>query len=340
MIKNYKAGNKKDWSGRVDSETNYDAFRWHQWVEALDLNQKDINEDNFKNGLGFAILGFESDSGIDLNKGRVGASKGPKAIRSAMSGLPCNFHQSVRIYDAGNIYIDNIELAEAQESLGQAVDKILSLGLFPILIGGGHEIAYGHYQGIFEHLKAEEKKPKIGVINFDAHFDFRPYKDTGSSGTMFRQIKDLNESHDMDFSYLVLGIQRHGNTTDLFNFAKESKTQYVLAEDIKHKDFYLLFEKIDDFIRDKDHIYMTICSDVFATAFAPGVSAPQPLGVDPEKVIKLIRYILSTEKVVSFDIAEVSPRFDQDSVTASLASVLIFALVSKVCEMHDLDIEI
>ena len=26
------------WKGRVDSDSDYDAFRWHQWVQPLDLN--------------------------------------------------------------------------------------------------------------------------------------------------------------------------------------------------------------------------------------------------------------------------------------------------------------
>ena len=26
------------WKGRIDSTTDYDAFRWHQWVQPLDLN--------------------------------------------------------------------------------------------------------------------------------------------------------------------------------------------------------------------------------------------------------------------------------------------------------------
>ena len=27
------------WKGRVDSDTDYDAFRWHQWVRPLDLSE-------------------------------------------------------------------------------------------------------------------------------------------------------------------------------------------------------------------------------------------------------------------------------------------------------------
>lgn len=56
------------WDGRVDSTTDYDAFRWHQWVKPLDLNQEvEIPESK----LAFAFIGFCSEQGVKRNKGRV-----------------------------------------------------------------------------------------------------------------------------------------------------------------------------------------------------------------------------------------------------------------------------
>ena len=173
----------------------------------------------------------------------------------------------------------------------------------------------------------ENKKPKIGIINFDAHFDIRPYDNGGSSGTMFRQIADICSEKEIDYSYMCLGIQKYGNTVDLFNTADKMGVNYILADDISDNENQYVFERLDRFIESQQHIYITICADVFAAAFAPGVSAPQPLGLAPEKVIKYIKHILESKKVISFDIAEVSPRFDRDGITARLASVIIFEVI-------------
>jgi len=60
--------------------------------------------------------------------------------------------------------------------------------LFPIVLGGSHELAYGHFNGIVNHLKKQTKNSsKVGIINFDAHFDLRPYDNQGSSGTMLKK---------------------------------------------------------------------------------------------------------------------------------------------------------
>ncbi|MCK8828275.1 arginase family protein [Natroniella acetigena] len=46
----------------------------------------------------------------------------------------------------------------------------------------------------------EEYDPKIGIINFDAHFYLRPYPNGGNSGTMFRQIADQCKEKDEEGS--------------------------------------------------------------------------------------------------------------------------------------------
>ena len=159
------------WKGRVDSTTDYDAFRWHQWVQPLDLNE--VTEPmNCK--LGFAFLGFCSEQGVKRNKGRVGTALAPDFIRAQMSNFPCTFSKEVKFFDAGNILCDEISMEEGQRLLGHAVEKILDLNLFPIVLGGGHETTFGHFQGQLANLKKQKESLDMGIINFDAHFDLRP----------------------------------------------------------------------------------------------------------------------------------------------------------------------
>ncbi|MTI57553.1 formimidoylglutamase [Geosporobacter ferrireducens] len=334
---NYRAIKAGTWQGRVDSDSDYDAFRWHQWIEPIDLSKNDILP--FEGELGIAFIGFCCDEGVGRNRGRTGAANGPQAIRKEMANLPCRFDPAVKLFDAGDILCESCTLEESQNALAAAVEKLLGLNLFPIVLGGGHEVAFGHYKGILENLMKQEEKPTIGIINFDAHFDLRPYPNGGSSGTMFRQIADLCEEKELKYAYLCLGIQKHSNTIELFKTADRLGAKYILAKDIIDSDDWNVLEKLDDFVKKNQHIYITICSDVFSSAFAPGVSATQPLGLDPERVLKFLKYLLRTNKVISFDIAEVSPRFDQDNTTANLAAVLIFSIVNTLSQIHNLSLD-
>ena len=121
MLLDHYVSAMDSWKGRIDSETDYDAFRWHQWVQPIDLNDGSAP---FTGKLGFAFIGFCSDKGVARNKGRTGTALAPDFVRGQMSGLPCTFSQEVKLYDAGDIICDEISLEEGQRELGCAVTAI------------------------------------------------------------------------------------------------------------------------------------------------------------------------------------------------------------------------
>ena len=155
---------------------------------------------------------------------------------------------------------------------------------------------------------------------------------------MFRQIADICKSKDMKFGYLPIGIQKHSNTVSLFKTADRLGARYVLAKEIQNGTVTSVLEKIDTFTYGHERLYITVCTDVFSSAFAPGVSAPQSTGLDPETVLPIIKHIIRTRKLVGFDICEISPRFDQDDTTASLGAVIIFSVVNTICKLKNLAI--
>lgn len=332
MLKNYVSA-MDNWQGRVDSEDDYDTFRWHQWIKPLDLND---DPEPFEGKLGFAIIGFCSEQGVRRNKGRVGTALAPDFIRKQMSNLPCTFDQSVKLFDAGDVLCQEISMEEGQAILAEAVNKILNLNLFPIVLGGGHETTFGHYCGHLKHADEAGETLDLGIVNFDAHFDMRPYDKGSSSGSMFRQIADICSERGMNYGYLPMGIQKHSNTVSLFKTADKLGVKYVLAKDMSIGSYASVLEKVDTFLFNHEKAYLTICSDVFSSAFAPGVSATQSIGLDPEVVLPIIKHILRTRKVVGFDICEISPRFDQDDTTASLGAVIIFSVVNTICKINNL----
>lgn len=320
------------WQGRVDSETDYEAFRWHQKVEPIDLN----TAEPFTGKLGFVFIGFCSDLGVSRNRGRSGAALGPDFIRKQMATLPCNFQQEVKMYDAGDVDCTEITLEAGQQRLSEAVKKALDLGLFPIVLGGGHETTFGHYMGHHDYRAEQYGVPDMGIINFDAHFDIRPYDKGASSGSMFRQIADICEKENRPFRYLPVGIQLHSNTVSLFHTAEKLGVQYILAKELQEGGQMEAIAKMDHFLFENKNLYVTVCTDVFSSAFAPGVSAPQALGLDPKEMLPLLKHTIRTRKVKGFDICEVAPRFDSDNTTAKLAAVLIFAVVETMAECEGL----
>ena len=308
------------WKGRIDGTTP-ETLRWHQHVECVHLLQDTLPK--LKTGQqGVVLLGFACDEGVMRNKGRVGAVAGPDALRQAITGFPVHFDPHAVLLDAGNISCPDHQLEGAQAALSEAVMGIKKAGYFPVLLGGGHEITYGHARGLYQCLPAGKR---LGLINIDAHFDLRiPGAEGVSSGTGFWQLAQEQTA----FHYLALGIQQLSNTQQLFRIAGELDVQYVEADAFHFQDRTLLLAAVNEFIREVDQLYLTIDLDVFAAAYAPGVSATAFNGIRPDGLfLECYRTILQSGKVAGIDFAELNPSLDQDNRTAKLGAALLYEAI-------------
>lgn len=313
-ILNYEPPNQSLWQGRKDSLA---GERFFQQIQCLDISTSSLDTATKQP----IILGFCSDEGIRRNEGRTGARLGPDALRQQLARLAC--HNDKQFIDIGNIVCIDEQLETAQEQFARLIDYCHQRGHKTLAFGGGHEIAWAHYRGLTSHY------PKIGIINFDAHFDLRPVQNNqGTSGTPFWQIKQHCQQNNLPFNYCCLGIQSISNPKNLFERAHEWNVDYLTAEQINEESFAWQVAFLDNFILQHDYLYLSICLDVFAECFAPGVSAPQALGLNPWQALPLLKYILLTGKVVSLDMAELSPSLDQEQKTARLAAIMLGYLLN------------
>jgi len=303
--------NSRDlWQGRIDPEA--DSPRWHQRIQALNADSQP----------GVALLGFASDEGVRRNHGRVGAVNGPLAMRKALANLA--WHRQGAAYDAGDVLCAAGDLEGAQTRLGHNVCALLDAGHLPIVLGGGHEVAFGSWQGIAEHLAGGT--PRIGIINFDAHFDLRDPAHARSSGTPFAQIAEQCAARDWPFAYACLGVSRASNTRALFQRAAELNVLVREDREICEASLAAISAELQTFIAACDAIYLTIDIDVLPACEAPGVSAPAARGVPLALLEPLLETVRDSGKLRLADLAELNPEHDIDSRTARVAARLIHLL--------------
>jgi formiminoglutamase len=303
------------WHGRVDSLEGEGGRRWHQIVKPASAE--------LANGA-IALLGFACDRGVARNGGRTGAAEGPAAIRDVLCNLPV--HRLTAVADAGDVICVGDELEAAQAQLAERVASLLDAGHFPMVLGGGHEMAYGSYRGLEQHLAAKQRSlaafPRIGIINLDAHFDLRQ-GERGNSGTPFRQIAECCTERDLPFNYCCMGVSRFSNTQSLFERATQLGVSWRLDDEMGVAMLDECRAMLTHFVASVDVVYLTICLDVLPAATAPGVSAPAARGVSLEVIEPLIDLITASGKLRLADIAEMNPRFDIDQRTARVAARLV-----------------
>ena len=334
------------WQGRRDPEDGELGLRWHQKVQPADQ----ANEE------GIMLLGFACDEGVSRNKGRTGAYGAPVAIRKALANLA--WHHTEPVYDGGDINCNDGNLELAQYRLGEDVSKALRQRHKVIVFGGGHEVAWGTFQGIGNYLVQKqhvanpdsdqdfeepslEPAPTVGIINFDAHFDLRnppagQQSEMGSSGTPFHQAARFCQLQNWPFKYACLGLSRTSNTQALYAKADRLGVLYKDDTELTHQHIEKTTAELQLFIDQCDYLYLTIDLDVFPAAVAPGVSAPAARGVPFDIVELLLEPILAAKnqegesKILVADLAEYNPRFDIDNQTARLASRLAWTIARAI----------
>lgn len=292
------------WTGRADPEDGEAARRIYHFVSPAAER---------------AVLGFACDIGVTRNKGRPGAAEAPGEIRRALSGLaaPANMKPFA---DLGDIVAEEEDLEAAQERLATAVADALASHQRTVVLGGGHETAYGSYLGLARHFPNQ----RIGIINLDAHLDLRALGEGGaSSGTPFAQIHDHSPER---FDYLCIGVAEEANTQALFGKAKAWGVGIVHDTELL-VDPTCADASIDGIVARNDVIYLTIDIDVLPLYQAPGVSAPAVRGVPFGIVERLAKTVMTktaahNKTMPLTDIVEVAPRLDPSGATVRSAAYL------------------
>jgi len=309
---------KSIWNGRDDSAEIGDVRRLYQIVKAGD------------DGLparSAALVGFASDAGVLRNKGRVGAALAPRVIRQRMAGLPAHHFQE--IWDCGDVTCVGDELETAQEALGRKVAGLLSQNVHPVVLGGGHEVAWGTYLGLkgwLDRHDTDSHKRKLLILNLDAHFDLRGSR-PANSGTPFDQIAQDCQAEGRPLQYACWGVSRLSNTPALYARAHELDTDIKEDTQLQESNITRLMHRLDSLLSNADDVYLTIDLDVLPSSVAPGVSAPAAFGV-PLAVIEAIAvHVKESGKMRVADIAELNPEVDSDDRTARVAARLAWFLM-------------
>lgn len=271
---------------------------FYEKIQCIDID-KELPEQ--EKGRAFAFIGF-----ADKEK----TIQGPEALRQAVG--PLTAPNDIALFDAGDILYQNGDLKTAQQSLGIVVAALLRKNICPIVLGGGCESAWGSYLGQAEAAPAVD----CAFVNFDAHLDMRP-------GSSYNQIAADRHAKNLKFDYTCLGMQPTSNTGSLLEVAEETGCTILPADAFHLGGIEYSAEIIEDVITRSDLIALSISLHVFASAFAPGVTALQPLGLFPWHVIPALRMLAASGKVATFCIAEFSPQHDERQITAKLGASLI-----------------
>ena len=245
----------------------------------------------------FIFFGIPEDIGIRANYGKAGASGAWTACLRALLNVQHNsFFAPEKVLLLGeidcssemekasnfelsdpNYYIKLGELVEQIDVLvSTLVEKIISAGKKPIIIGGGHNNAFGNIKGA-----AEAFQKPLNVLNIDAHTDLRQ-QEHRHSGNGFTYA--LKEGFLRKFS--VFGLHENYTPQYIFEEMNESENlEYTLLKDLADSDKTAIFKDRLAFVSSEKFALEVDCDSI---AGFPS-SATSPSGFTLDEVRSFIR---------------------------------------------------
>ena len=192
----------------------------------------------------FVLFGIPEDIGVRANSGKAGTANAWTTCLKYLLNIQANkytnpenmillgevdcregMEKAAGIEKEDPNYTAKLSeiVADIDKVVSEVIAQIISAGKIPVIIGGGHNNAYGNIKGASLALK----KP-INIINIDAHTDLRTadFRHSGNGFSYAKKEKYLGK-------YRMFGI--HQNYTPNYIFAQIDASQ---------NDQYRLFEHL------------------------------------------------------------------------------------------------
>ncbi|WP_439153316.1 formimidoylglutamase [Winogradskyella sp.] len=297
-------------------------------------NLTNIYDDIVDLDVDYVIFGIKEDIGVFANHGKIGTYSAWDATIKILLNIQSNTFTKVnRVLVLGALnYADLREkvskfdttkkkhiakardyVEEIDKDVAYLVASIIKAGKKPIVVGGGHNNAYGNIKGT-----SLAKNTKINVINFDAHTDFRPEEGRHSgNGFSYAFAEGFLKN------YHVIGLHENYTSDKLFKTLKKVKyfsfSTYEAIDVRKETDFNTALEKGLSAVSDK---YFGIELDCDAIENIPS-SAMTPSGFSVSQARQFVHYCAAYENASYLHICEAAPRKKTMTKVGKLISYLI-----------------
>jgi len=246
---------------------------------------------------------------------RGGSRFAPTAIREASqymesysvrTGLDWDDLKLVDIGDVAEVG----EVEPAVENIRRVVEEIRAMGKLPVMLGGEHTITLGALRAL---------RP-AAVVVFDAHLDLRD--------TLFEErlchATYLRRAHEEQGFKLVIVAARALSAEEI-EYAEEKGVTVATAQDVKRFGVEPVLGVIRDSLEGAESVYLSVDMDAVDPAEAPAVGNPSPEGITVTQLLDLAAGVVD-ERLVGFDLNEVSPGYDSGLTAIQAAYIALETL--------------
>lgn len=288
-----------------------------------------LTEWDFESPLDAGLIGAPY-SGASISPS--GAAGGPEAVRinfrynTTFSPDWDTDIQRMAARDLGDIAGHLTDVDRAHQNIEDAVAGVLCLGqpFVPVIVGGDHSISAPAIRGF---ARANPGK-KIGVINFDAHFDVRNFDHGNHNGTPFRQIIE-RAPHIDPRNFVEVGIHGFFNSSTYYRWVTDQGGTIITGRDVEKRGMEeCVADALERAGEGADLIYVSVDIDCLAYPFTVGTSAASAEGLSAWQLLEAMFACGQHPKVAALDLVEIDPSRDVKDLTSRTGCSVILTFLA------------
>jgi agmatinase len=265
------------------------------------------------------------------------ASFGPEAIRTTSAKqietliyeMDSEIYEKALIFDMGDLNFVKPKEGKVSDIkdinkfwldfdsiLSSVMGTIIDSKKMPVILGGEHTITYSAYKEL------SEKHPLL--IHFDAHRDMKSI------------YQGMPMCHTTPFYHLIKRGYLRG--TDLVQIGirqgDREENKFAIDNDVTTFDAWKCNSSLIEIVEwlnshtYKRDIYISFDIDVFDISYLPCTGTPEPFGLDPFQILKLINSISDNARLVGLDFVETGLK-NNDYREGTLATQTLLRILSR-----------
>ncbi|MCK4223380.1 arginase family protein, partial [Candidatus Bathyarchaeota archaeon] len=217
-----------------------------------------------------------------------------------------------KLHDLGDLHVSG-NTGQTLERLEYTLKDLLEMKKTPVLLGGEHTITLGAMRAVGGKSTA--------VISLDAHMDLRSkFMDLTTSHTTF-----MRRVHEEVCPMKIVEVGIRAVCREELVYAKDAGIEFFTMKQIQDDGVESTIEAVKKTLRGCERTYLTIDMDVLDPAFASAVQNPEPDGMSMQTLLDLVS-CLCDNRLVGFDLVEVTPPYDNGTTAIQAAKIIFEAL--------------
>lgn len=249
---------------------------------------------------------------------RAGTREGPRAILAASRELePFDEEIEAEPWEAGIATLEEVPVTvvsprEMVARVRTAGSLVLSSGKLPVLLGGEHLLSLGMIQAVVDRF------PRVTILHIDAHADLKEeYQESAySNACIMRHVHALAP-------LIQVGIR--SLTREEHAFIRDAAIPCFWGHALHHDPSWV--DRVVSYLGEE--VYISIDLDGLDPSIMPAVGTPEPGGLGWYELLRLLRRVARSRRVVGFDVMELLPIAHQVAPDF-LAARLVYKMIGYI----------